>query len=139
MSALFYFTAAPSNEPAQWLDGELPDTLPAHSGVHWPNDVDVQALIPNFGQIACIALQFPAFADGRAYSQARLLRRLGYRGRLRASGKAVVLDQALEIRAAGFDEAELREDQSAERWRGWLATQPVEGVFSAARGSFLRR
>ncbi len=139
MSALFYFTATPGNEPAQWLDSELPGTLPAHSGVHWPNNVDVQALVPHFEQIACIALQFPTFADGRAYSQARLLRRLGYRGRLRASGKAVVLDQALEIRAAGFDEAELREDQTAQRWKEWLATQPVEGVFSAARGGFLRR
>lgn len=139
MSALFYFTAAPGNEPAQWLDGELPATLPAHSGVHWPNNVDVQALVPHFGQIDCINLQFPAFADGRAYSQARLLRRLGFTGRLRASGKAVVLDQALELRAAGFDAAELREDQSADRWREWLATQPVEGVFSAERGGFLRR
>lgn len=139
MSARFQFTATPTNEPAQWFEGELPAALPAHSGVHWPNNVDVQALVPHFEQIDCIALQFPAFADGRAYSQARLLRRLGYRGRLRASGKAVVLDQALEIRAAGFDDAELREDQSAEQWTKWLATQPADGVFSAARGGFLRR
>ena len=139
MSALYIMTTTPI-EPAQWFDGgELPDPVPAHSGVRWANDADVKALVPHFAQIDCIALQFPAFADGRAYSQARQLRRLGYNGRLRASGKAVVLDQALEIRAAGFDEAELREDQSAARWQQWLARQPAEGVFSAARGGFLRR
>lgn len=139
MSTLHVFAGEPA-EPAQWFDSaELAETLPAHSGVRWANDADVQALVPHFTQLDCVALQFPAFADGRAYSQARILRRLGYKGRLRASGKAVVLDQALEIRAAGFDEAELREDQSAEQWTTWLATQPADGVFSAARGSFLRR
>jgi|TARA_R110001599_G_scaffold26612_16_gene93896 uncharacterized protein (DUF934 family) len=139
MSALYIMTTTPI-EPAQWFDGgELPDPVPAHSGVRWANDADVKALVPHFAQIDCIALQFPAFADGRAYSQARQLRRLGYTGRLRASGKAVVLDQALEIRAASFDEAELREDQSAEQWKQWLATQPADGLFSAARGRFLHR
>ena len=139
MSALYIMTTTPI-EPAQWFDGgELPEPVPAHSGVRWANDADVKALVPHFAQIDCIALQFPAFSDGRASSQARQLLRLGYNGRLRASGKAVVLDQALEIRAAGFDEAELREDQSADRWQQWLARQPAEGVFSAARGGFLRR
>lgn len=141
MSNLYRMTdGASAEEPAQWFDGaELPATLPARSGVRWPNDADVQTLAPHLARVDCIALQFPAFADGRAYSQARLLRRLGFTGRLRASGKAVVLDQALELRAAGFDEAELREDQSADRWREWLATQPVAGVFSSARGAFIRR
>ena len=46
MSSL-YVMAGQTVEPAQWFDGsELPDTLPAHSGVRWANDADVQALAP---------------------------------------------------------------------------------------------
>jgi len=59
-----------------------------------------------------IDLQFPKFTDGRAYSQAVLLRRrLGYRGLLRATGE-VLIDQLLQLQRCGFDEALLRADQS---------------------------
>jgi len=61
-----------------------------------------------------IDLQFPKFTDGRAYSQAVLLRRrLGYRGLLRATGE-VLIDQLLQLQRCGFDEALLRADQSLE-------------------------
>lgn len=53
--------------------------------------------------VEVIALHFPKFTDGRAYSQARLLRgRLGYRGELRATG-AVFLDQLPFLLRCGFD------------------------------------
>lgn len=59
-----------------------------------------------------IDLQFPKFTDGRAYSQAVLLRRrLGYRGLLRATGE-VLIDQLLQLQRCGFDEALLRADQN---------------------------
>lgn len=55
-----------------------------------------------------IELQFPAFTDGRAYSQARDLRRRGYTGELRATGD-VLADQLLIMRRCGFSSFALAE------------------------------
>lgn len=61
--------------------------------------------------ITRIDLHFPKFTDGRAYSQAYLLRRrLGYTGELRATGD-VLVDQVLLMQRSGFDSAVLRPDQ----------------------------
>ena len=62
-----------------------------------------------------IALEFPVFTDGRAYSTARLLReRYGYMGELRAVG-SVLRDQLLFMRRCGFDSFEVRE-RDADAW-----------------------
>jgi uncharacterized protein (DUF934 family) len=78
---------APAEEPAELIDGgPLPEL---------------------------IAVQFPAFTDGRGYSTARLLReRYGYRGELRAIGD-VQRDQLFELARVGFDAFALREGQDA--------------------------
>lgn len=84
-------------------------------GVALPNTAVIAALDPGIKQAALIVLQFPSFADGRAYSQARLLREsLGYTGELRATGAAVVRDQLLGMVRCGIDSFELRADQSVE-------------------------
>jgi uncharacterized protein (DUF934 family) len=84
-------------------------------GVKLPNTADVLALWPELKGLPLIALDFPGFADGRAYSQARLLsERLGYAGELRATGKAVVRDQFHFMLRVGFTAFLLREDQNAE-------------------------
>src|SRR3978361_2394981 len=58
------------------------------TGVVWPNNRDVDDLVPYLDRLAVVALVFPPFRDGRAYSQARLLReRYHYRGELRATGQ----------------------------------------------------
>ena len=44
------------------------------TGVTWPNNRDVDDLVPHLDRLAVVALVFPTFRDGRAYSQARLLR-----------------------------------------------------------------
>ena len=44
------------------------------SGVVWPNDRKVSELAPHLDRLALVALVFPKFSDGRAYSQARMLR-----------------------------------------------------------------
>jgi uncharacterized protein (DUF934 family) len=60
----------------------------------------------HLGRLKLIALQFPKFTDGRAYSQARQLRsRLGYRGELRAIGN-VLRDQLPFLLRCGFDSFE---------------------------------
>jgi uncharacterized protein (DUF934 family) len=68
-----------------------------------PNTEDVLALGERLDGIELIVLDFPKFTDGRAYTQARLLReRLGYTGELRASG-AVYIDQLPFLLRCGFD------------------------------------
>lgn len=75
------------------------------------NDADVTTLGADVLARPVIALHFPKWTDGRAYSQARLLRtRLGYRGELRATGD-VVVDMLPLLHRTGFDAAQLRADQ----------------------------
>jgi uncharacterized protein (DUF934 family) len=70
------------------------------------NTDDVAQLGARLDGVKLIVLSFPKFTDGRAYSQARLLReRLGYRGELRATG-AVFLDQLPFMLRCGFDSFE---------------------------------
>ncbi|MDH5205405.1 MAG: DUF934 domain-containing protein [Hylemonella sp.] len=58
-----------------------------------------------------IDLNFPRFTDGRAYSQAFLLRRrLGFTGEIRATGD-VLVDQLQQMCRSGFTAAVLRADQ----------------------------
>ena len=86
-----------------------------------------------------IALEFPIFGDGRAYSYARLLReRYGYRGELRAVGN-VLRDQALFMRRCGFDAFEVAEGTGIAGWREALGEisvfyQPAEDGRPAAPG-----
>lgn len=74
------------------------------------NDVDPREL--RLDGVARIDLNFPKFTDGRAFSQAFLLRRrLGFTGELRAVGD-VLIDQLQQMQRSGFDAAELRADQN---------------------------
>ena len=85
----------------------------APTGVIWPNDRKVAELAPYLDWIALVALVFPTFRDGRAYSQARLLReRYRFRGELRAMVQ-VLRDQFLFLQRAGFDAFELTKDADA--------------------------
>jgi uncharacterized protein (DUF934 family) len=60
---------------------------------------DVTKLLPHLERIALVALTFPAFNDGRAFSQASLLRaRLGYEGEVRAVGDVLIDQIPLMIR-----------------------------------------
>ena len=71
--------------------------------------------------IHTVQLQFPSFADGRAFSQAFLLRRrLGFAGQIRATGD-VLIDQLAQMQRTGFTQAVLRADQSVEHGRQLLA------------------
>ena len=82
-------------------------------GVIWPNDKNIAELAPYLDKLALIALVFPAYKDGRAYSQARLLReRYGYRGELRATGQ-VLRDQFLFLLRAGFDSFDVVKEADA--------------------------
>ena len=72
-----------------------------------PNDADALAL-PLEG-VARVDLHFPSFTDGRAFSQAFLLRRRrGFAGDIRATGD-VLIDQLVQMQRTGFSSAVLRE------------------------------
>ena len=94
-----------------------PEVLFARSGkvgVVWPNNRDVDDLVPYLDRLGSVALVFPTFRDGRAYSQARLLReRYLYRGELRATGQ-VLRDQFVFMLRAGFDTFEVKKQADAE-------------------------
>lgn len=61
----------------------------------------------DLGRFALIALDFPKFTDGRAFSAARLLReKYGFTGELRAVGN-VLADQIPFMRRVGFDSFEV--------------------------------
>ena len=96
---------------------EDPEALlrrPGKLGVVWPNNRDIDDLVPFLDRLAAVALVFPTFRDGRAYSQARLLReRHGYDGELRATGQ-VLRDQFVFMLRAGFDALEARKQSDVE-------------------------
>ena len=95
------------------------------------NDADPRTL--DLTGVTRIDLQFPAFTDGRAYSQAFLLRRrLRFAGELRATGD-VLIDQLVLMQRTGFDVAVLAEgvDASAaqrqlERYAGFYQGSAVD-------------
>ena len=85
----------------------------APTGLIWPNDRRVAEFTPWLDRLALIALTFPNFRDGRAYTQARQLReRYGFRGELRATGE-ILRDQFLFLVRAGFDSLEVKKAAAA--------------------------
>ena len=102
----------------QWhaVREQWPVDLPA--GVIVPNDTDIETLEADLPRLGLIVLQFPKWIDGRAYSQARLLRgRYRFKGEVRATGE-VLVDMLPLMARTGFDAVVLRGDQkrdSAER------------------------
>jgi uncharacterized protein (DUF934 family) len=94
-------------------------------GVIWPNNKNIADLAPFLGRLAVVALVFPSFKDGRAYSQARLLReRFGFRGELRATGE-VLRDQFIFLVRAGFDALDVVKAEDAEAFAPALARYTV--------------
>jgi len=94
-------------------------------GVLWPNDRRVAELAPWLGHLALVALDFPKFRDGRAYSQARLIREhYGFRGTLRATGD-ILRDQFTFLVRAGFDSFEVKKPADARAFAESVARYSV--------------
>lgn len=82
---------------------------PAAGTLVLPNDADPRTVA--LDGVTRVDLHFPAFTDGRAHSQAFLLRRrLGFKGEIRATGD-VLVDQLPLLVRNGFTQAVLKEDQ----------------------------
>ena len=88
------------------------DTLIARNapiGVRLKSDQSPEQLGDDVHRLSLVALEFPKFRDGRAFSWARLLRtRLGFTGQVRAVGD-FLYDQIAYQRRVGFDEWEVAE------------------------------
>jgi uncharacterized protein (DUF934 family) len=108
---------------AQWhaVRAAWPADMPV--GVKLANDQDVEGIAEDLPRLALVVLKFPKWVDGRAYSQARLLRsRYRYAGEVRAIGD-VLVDMMPLLERTGFDAVVLRHDQSvdvAERAREYF-------------------
>lgn len=76
----------------------------------------VEQIEPWLHRLALVALSFPSFADGRAFSTARILReRYGFAGEIRAIGD-VQIDRFQFMRQCGFDAFEISPDRAHEKW-----------------------
>ena len=122
--------AVPAAEPwriltvAQWQ--AVRDSWPAATpvGLVVDNDVDVETVADDLARFAVVALRFPKWTDGRAYSQARVLRsRMRYAGQVRATGE-VLVDMLPLLQRTGFDAVAMRADQSLEAAERALAFFP---------------
>lgn len=97
----------------------------------------LEELRADLGRFRLIALSFPKFTDGRAYSQARLLRRrYGFTGELRAVGN-VLRDQFLHMHRCGFDSVEVGDERAAEAWL--TATGRYQAFYQPAERGRQRR
>jgi len=89
---------------------------PTPLGLRLKSDQAPSLIAGDIERFDVIALEFPKFTDGRAYSAARLLReRYGYRGELRAVGN-VLRDQLAFMRRCGFDSYEIKDGVDAAAW-----------------------
>ncbi|WP_411288918.1 DUF934 domain-containing protein [Phenylobacterium sp.] len=85
-------------------------------GVRLDSHEEVEALAYDLPRISVVALDFPKFRDGRAYTNARLLReRFAYAGEVRAVGD-VLLEQAGFMLRCGFDAFEPADGSSPQAW-----------------------
>jgi uncharacterized protein (DUF934 family) len=93
---------------------------PGKTGVDIPSDIDPKSLKGLMNSVAAIRIPFASFADGRGFSLAQKLRRLGFNGLLRAQGN-VLADQYPMALRAGFDEVEIPNEQAGRQpqfqWR----------------------
>jgi uncharacterized protein (DUF934 family) len=111
-------------------------------GVILPNDADIEVLEADACKLALVVLNFPKWVDGRAYSQAHVLRsRYRFKGEIRATGE-VLVDMMSLLARTGFDAVALRADQdraAAERALGFFAARGhYQGDVNATKPVFGR-
>ncbi len=110
-------------------------------GVRVPNTSDIEEIASIISSNILICLEFPAFGDGRAFTQARLLReRFGYKGELRAIGD-VARDQLFYMQRCGIDSYEPRPDRDiGEALKAFTEiTQTYQGAADGRTTVFARR
>jgi len=98
-------------EEKPWLKGRN-----APLGIFLQADQPPAIIEDDLDRFEIVALEFPTFRDGRAYSYARLLReRFGYKGEIRAVGD-VLRDQLSFMQRCGIDSFEVADDAPIDQW-----------------------
>src|ERR1700722_13420813 len=102
---------------ARWTaERDTIQRAPAELGVRIPNTVQTAEVGADAEKFGLIAVAFPSFSDGRAFSQARVLRdRYGFTGEIRATG-GVLRDQLQFMQRCGIDAFEVPERALDEDW-----------------------
>ena len=102
--------------PRLQAEGEALQAQGRRLGVRLKPDEGVETLAPDLDSVAVVALQFPKFRDGRAFSSAALLRgRYGYSGEVRAVGE-VLRDLAKDMVRSGFNAFEPSDGSDPQAW-----------------------
>nr|WP_295085034.1 DUF934 domain-containing protein [uncultured Roseateles sp.] len=125
----------------QWhaVRDHWPADLP--TGVELSNDFDVETLAADLPRLSLIVLNFPKWVDGRAYSQAHLLRaRYRFAGELRAAGE-VLVDMLPLLARTGFTAVQLRAGESVEAAQRALSFFPAhyQGDVDVTQPVFARK
>jgi uncharacterized protein (DUF934 family) len=90
-------------------------------GIRMHSDQPPELIAADLQRFAVVALEFPKFRDGRAYSYARLLReRYKFTGELRAVGE-VLLEQLFFMLRTGFDAFDVQGADPLKDYRTALA------------------
>lgn len=105
-----------------WLENRDALITRKNVGVLLFGDANPLDFADDISSIELFAVNFPAFADGRGYSIARMLReRLNYQGEIRAIGD-VLIDQLNFMKRCGFSEFLLKDGLSGEKALDYFAT-----------------
>jgi uncharacterized protein (DUF934 family) len=116
---------------AQWQQHR--DALLAragHLGIRLRSDEPPEIIATDLKRFAVVALEFPKFRDGRAYTHARMLReRFGYTGEVRAVGDVLQEQMNFMVRC-GFNAFAMSADAAV----AWAAVQGDHTVWYQATG-----
>jgi uncharacterized protein (DUF934 family) len=111
-------------------------------GIRLQSNQHADGIAADLARFALVALEFPRFRDGRAFSTARDLReRHGFAGEIRAVGH-ILPDQAQFLVRTGFTSAALPEGARLETWRqalGEISIAYQSGRIAEQPLSLLRR
>lgn len=100
-------------------------------GIRLQSDQPPALIAADLGHFSVVALEFPKFRDGRAYTHARMLReRFGFRGELRAVGD-VLQEQLHYMQRCGFESFEIT---AADPLAAWQAIENDHTVWYQATG-----
>jgi len=113
-------------------------TVDDEIGVRLPNSADPSVAIDHVLGVDAVSIPFPSFADGRGFGLARWLRRLGYEGRLRATGHLIADQYAFALRC-GFDEVEISDDLAARQDESQWKVQVPRGAGQQSYQDRLRK
>lgn len=113
----------------RWRDAKVELTARGFPvGVKLTSEQTPGEIADDLAEIDLVALEFPAFTDGRPYSNARRLReRHGFAGELRAVGD-ILRDQYALLARCGFDAFEVAPGETAADWRAAISaiTTPMQ-------------